>query len=99
MQIAMPQHIRGVKGSAKTVVPTRMAVIGSNTPSTEVLVGPMYRDEIARASRAIRVGKTASHRRGAASAHEPRPRIKQSPSRRHSADLRQANIRVPKIST
>ena len=40
-QMAMPIAIRKVKGSPNSSVPMRMAVKGSNTPRTAVLVGPM----------------------------------------------------------
>ena len=40
-QMAMPTAIRAVKGSPNRSVPIRMAVSGSKTPRTAVLVGPI----------------------------------------------------------
>lgn len=57
MQMAMPQAIFPVKGPEKTRVPTSIAVMGSNTPSTEAFVGPMFLLETASARSAIIVGK------------------------------------------
>ena len=41
--ITMPMMMLSVRASPKTKVPTRMAVIGSNTPKTDALVAPMLR--------------------------------------------------------
>ena len=41
--MAMPQTIAGVSGSPKAIVPTRIAVIGSNTPNTDAFVAPILR--------------------------------------------------------
>ena len=58
--IAIPTTIFGVRASPNTSVPTRMAVIGSNTPRTDALVAPILR--VATASVAVDtiVGNNAS---------------------------------------
>ena len=52
--------IFSVNDSPKKIVPTAIAVTGSNTPSTEVLVGPMILVAIASVSNDTNVGNTAS---------------------------------------
>ena len=42
MEIRMPAIMFAVSASPKSKVPTRIAVIGSNTPNTEALVAPMF---------------------------------------------------------
>lgn len=59
MQIAIPKIIFVDNGSAKTSVPTRIPVMGSKAPKTEVLVGPMRRVDSAMVSMEIIVGKIA----------------------------------------
>lgn len=59
MQIAIPHAILPVNGSENIKVPTRIAVIGSNTPSTDVLVGPIFLLDTASARRDIIVGNIA----------------------------------------
>ena len=51
IEIRMPTTTFVVSASPKTSVPTRMAVTGSKTPSTEALVAPMLR--VAMASVAV----------------------------------------------
>ena len=51
MAMPMPRIMFVVKGSPNISVPTRMAVIGSNTPSTEAFVAPILR--VAMASVAV----------------------------------------------
>lgn len=51
MATEIPIMILVVSGSPNTSVPTTIAVIGSNTPSTEALVAPMLRDAMARVAR------------------------------------------------
>ena len=48
------------QGLPKTKVPTRMAVIGSNTPKTDALVAPMLRVAMASVAVETMVGKMAS---------------------------------------
>ena len=66
----MPVTIGAVSASPKTTVPTRIAVMGSNTPRTEAFVAPMLR--VAMASEAVEttVGNKASPRRFI---HAPNP--------------------------
>ena len=49
-----------VSTSPKQTVPTRIAVIGSNTPRTEALVAPMLRVAIAKEAVETTVGNKAS---------------------------------------
>ena len=56
----MPMTMFEVSASPNTRVPTRIAVIGSNTPSTEVFVAPMFLVETARVAIETMVGITAS---------------------------------------
>ena len=44
----MPTMMFVVSGSANIIVPTKIAVIGSNTPSTDAFVAPILRVAIAR---------------------------------------------------
>ena len=59
MAITMPRTMLVVRASPKTSVPTRIAVIGSNTPSTDALVAPILRVAIANVAVDIIVGKIA----------------------------------------
>ena len=54
IDITMPTTMLVVSASPKTTVPTRMAVTGSKTPSTDALVAPMFR--VATASVAVEEG-------------------------------------------
>jgi len=58
-QRVIPTSILGVIGSMKRTVPMSMAVTGSNTPRTDVRVGPIRRVAMARVSIEIMVGNTA----------------------------------------
>ena len=58
--IAIPITIVGVSGSPKATVPTKIAVMGSNTPNTEAFVAPILRVATARVAVDIIVGRTAS---------------------------------------
>ena len=60
MAMAMPVMMPAVRGSPNISEPTRIAVIGSKTPSTEAFVAPMLR--VATASDAVEtmVGRRAS---------------------------------------
>ena len=55
----IPMIIFVVRVSPKTIVPTRMAVIGSNTPKTEALVAPIFRVAIANVAVETIVGSKA----------------------------------------
>ena len=55
----IPMTTLVVKASPKTSVPTRMAVIGSNTPSTEAFVAPILRVAMANVAVETIVGKRA----------------------------------------
>ena len=59
MAIRMPKTIFVVSASPKTRVPTRIAVIGSNTPSTEAFVAPILRVETASVAVETTVGRMA----------------------------------------
>ena len=61
--MATPVITLRVRDSLKKMQPTAMAVTGSATPRTEVLVAPMSLVEAARQSNDIRVGKMASPNR------------------------------------
>ena len=58
--IEIPTMMFVVRGSPNIIVPTIMAVIGSNTPSTEALVAPILRDAMARVAVDTIVGSKAS---------------------------------------
>ena len=58
-QRVIPMIILGVIGSRKRIVPMNIAVTGSNTPRTDVRVGPIRRVAMARVSIDIMVGNTA----------------------------------------
>lgn len=73
MQMAMPESILGVRTSLNIMVPMRMDVIGSNTPSTAVRVGPIILVERARVSMEIMVGKMARPMRFTTEAAELQP--------------------------
>ena len=60
MAINMPMMMLLVSASPKTKVPTRMAVIGSNTPSTEAFVAPIFRVATANVAVDTIVGRMAS---------------------------------------
>ena len=55
----MPTTILVVSGSPNISVPTRMAVIGSKTPSTEAFVAPILRVAMARVAVETMVGSSA----------------------------------------
>ena len=57
---SMPTMIFVVNASLKTIVPTRIAVIGSNTPNTDALVAPMLRVAMASVAVDTIVGKMAN---------------------------------------
>ena len=71
--IVMPIIMLAVRASPKTIVPTRMAVIGSNTPSTEAFVAPMFLVATARVAVETIVGRIANPIRFAQSAHPLMP--------------------------
>ena len=56
----MPVRMLLVSASPKAMVPTRMAVMGSKTPSTEALVAPMFLVDMASVAVDTIVGKMAS---------------------------------------
>ena len=60
MQMRAPATMLEVSGSPNTAVPMNIAVSGSNTPSTEVLVAPILLVDRDRESREIIVGTRAS---------------------------------------
>ena len=60
IEIRIPTTMFVVSASPKTSVPTRMAVTGSKTPSTEALVAPMLRVAMASVAVDTMVGSTAS---------------------------------------
>ena len=59
-EMRMPTTMLAVRASPNTMAPTKIAVMGSNTPSTEAFVAPMFR--VAKASVAVdtTVGSNAS---------------------------------------
>ena len=59
-EILIPNMMLVVSGSPNTRVPTSIAVIGSNTPSTDALVAPILRVAMARVAVETRVGNNAS---------------------------------------
>lgn len=59
MAMPMPRRMFVVKGSPNISVPIRIAVIGSNTPSTEALVAPIFRVAMANVAVETMVGKRA----------------------------------------
>ena len=59
MAMQMPATMLVVSGSPNISVPTRMAVIGSKTPSTEAFVAPMLRVAMARVAVETIVGSSA----------------------------------------
>ncbi len=59
-EIKMPMMMFDVSASPKTSVPTRMAVIGSNTPMTDAFVAPMFLVAIAKVAVDTIVGRIAS---------------------------------------
>ena len=58
--MTMPITMFEVNGSPNISVATRMAVIGSNTPSTEALVAPIFRVAIANVAVETMVGNIAN---------------------------------------
>ena len=60
MAMPMPTTIFVVSGSPNMSVPTRIAVIGSNTPKTEAFVAPILRVAMANEAVDTMVGNTAS---------------------------------------
>ena len=69
-----------VTGSPNAMAPTRMAVTGSNTPSTDALVAPMRRVATARVAVDTIVGRTASPVRLPHAAMLSRPASRECPS-------------------
>ena len=59
MAMPIPKRMFVVKGSPNISVPIRIAVIGSNTPSTEALVAPIFRVAMANVAVETMVGKRA----------------------------------------
>ena len=59
MAMQMPTTILVVSGSPNINVPTRMAVIGSKTPSTEAFVAPILRVAMASVAVETIVGNSA----------------------------------------
>ena len=59
MAMQMPTTMLVVSGSPNINVPTRMAVIGSKTPSTEAFVAPIFRVAMARVAVETIVGSSA----------------------------------------
>ena len=59
MAMPMPRRMLVVKGSPNISVPTRIAVIGSNTPSTEALVAPIFLVAMANVAVETMVGNRA----------------------------------------
>ena len=59
MESKIPTMIFVVSASPKTMVPIRMAVMGSKTPSTEALVAPIFRVAIANVAVETTVGRRA----------------------------------------
>ena len=59
MAMPMPRRMFVVKGSPNISVPIRIAVIGSNTPSTEALVAPIFRVAMANVAVETMVGNSA----------------------------------------
>ena len=72
MAIRIPVTILVVSVSPNAIVPTRMAVMGSNTPSTEAFVAPMLRVAMASVAVETMVGNRASPKRFI---HAPHPSI------------------------
>lgn len=58
MAIQMPVIIFVVSGSPNIRVPTRIAVIGSNTPNTDALVAPIFLVAMARVAVETMVGSS-----------------------------------------
>lgn len=77
--IRMPITMLGVSASLNTSVPTRIAVIGSNTPSTDALVAPMFLVAIARVAVDTIVGNTARPTRFIHAVPESSPVISSEP--------------------
>lgn len=63
IEMEIPAIIFVVSGSSNINVPTTMAVIGSNTPSTDAFVAPMFLDAIANVEVEITVGSRANPKR------------------------------------
>lgn len=59
MAMVMPTMMLSVRASPKTRVPTRMAVMGSNTPKTEAFVAPILRVATASVAVDTMVGRRA----------------------------------------
>ena len=70
MEMPMPIIMLAVSGSPNISVPTRMAVMGSNTPSTDALVAPMLREATASVAVDTIVGSTALYAMGYAGVRE-----------------------------
>lgn len=63
IEIMIPVIMFHVSGSPNIMVPTRIAVTGSNTPSTDALVAPILRVATARVDVETIVGNKASPKR------------------------------------
>ena len=74
-----------VSASPKTKVPTRIAVIGSNTPNTEALVAPMFLVATARDAVEMIVGRIARPMRLTQESPESSPAIRSVPESEHLA--------------
>ena len=61
--MTIPITILAVSGSPNMSVPTRIAVIGSNTPRTDAFVAPMFREATANVAVETTVGNRASPNR------------------------------------
>ena len=71
----MPRRMFVVKGSPNISVPTRIAVIGSKTPSTEAFVAPIFRVAMAKVAVETMVGKRARPSRFSQSAPVEMPAV------------------------
>ena len=76
---SMPTMIFVVNASLKTIVPTRIAVIGSNTPNTEAFVAPILRVANANVAVEIIVGNMASPTRFSQSLAQSMPAVASAP--------------------
>ena len=74
-EMVMPTTIFVVRGSPNISVPTRIAVIGSKTPSTEAFVAPILRVAIARVAVETIVGSSAKPTKFSQSPHEVMPAV------------------------
>ena len=93
--ISMPMIMLLVSASPKTNVPTRIAVMGSNTPSTDAFVAPILRVATASVEVDTMVGRIASHTKFNQSSLVSIPSVSFSPE---AATLLKKKI-APTIST